>query len=157
MSLTRDQKLAINAHNKMMAEANGKVAPERYQHKVRAPRILKPRNPANGPTEAEILKAIMSLLRAHPKVARVWRQNSMTAQFKNAEGKTRYVRANTARGMSDIQGILKSGRGLFVEVKTAIGKVEDHQQAFLDDMTKAGALAFVARSVNDVVKYLEGA
>lgn len=154
MALTRDEKLRINAHNKMMAEANGKVAPEQYQYKVRAPRVLKPRNPANGPTEAQILKAIMSLLRTHPKVARVWRQNSMTAKFEGANGKTRFVRANTARGMSDIAGVLKSGRSIFIEVKTVTGDIADHQQAFIDDMARAGALAFFARSVDDVVAQL---
>lgn len=110
-----------------------------------------------GESEAEILKAIMSLLKRHPKVAKVWRQNSMVAQFAGANGKTRFVRANTARGMSDIQGILKTGRGFFIEVKTEIGRVEEHQMQFLYDMRDAGALAFVARNVDIVIAMLKDA
>lgn len=125
----------------------------RYQQPVPEHRVRKPNKaPSAEPSEAQILKAILSLLKRHPKVARVWRQNSGTFQVGE-----RYVRANTARGMSDIAGVLKSGRSLFVEVKAAKGAVMEYQQQFLDDMTKAGALAFVARSVDEVVKRLEAA
>ncbi len=98
-----------------------------------------------GESEAEILRAIMKLLKHHPKVARVWRQNSGTFQQGD-----RYIRANTARGMSDIMGILKDGRTLAIEVKTLTGRVEDHQWEFLDSISKAGGVAFVARSVEYV-------
>ncbi len=117
---------------------------------IMKPRAAPVRRSAPGESEREILKAIMSLLKRHPKVARVWRQNSGT--FQQGE---RYIRANTARGMSDIAGLLKhSGRSLYIEVKTRTGRVEQHQQQFIDDMTAAGAVAFIARSVDDVVRHL---
>ncbi len=112
------------------------------------------RKASTEPSEASILKAIMQLLKVHPKVARVWRQNSMAAEFQDRHGRTRYVRANTAKGMSDIMGILKDGRTLAVEVKSRTGIVAEHQQAFLDSITQAGGVAFVARSVDDVLERL---
>ncbi len=102
-----------------------------------------------GESEAEILKAIMHLLKRHPKVARVWRQNSGTFQQGN-----RFIRANTARGMSDIMGVLKDGRALAVEVKSARGRIEEHQLEFLKGINDAGGLGMVARSVDDVVNRL---
>lgn len=115
------------------------------------------RKPMLGGSEAQILAAIMVLLKHHPKVARAWRINS--GQFEiTYNGKSRYVRANTARGMADIGGLLKpSGRSLYIEVKSAKGIIAPHQQEFLDSITKAGGLAFVARSVDDVVNKLKGA
>lgn len=121
--------------------------PEIAEKKVRAAR-----KPSGEPTEAEILKAIMQYLRVHPKVAKVWRQNSGT--FK--EG-SRFIRANTARGMSDIMGVLKSGRTLAIECKAKRGILHDHQKEFLDSISAAGGLAFVARSVDDVIRILETA
>ena len=143
--ITRREIAAIHA---FYAPAFGKVGP--VVPEPRAPRVVKPRT---DPSESEILKAIMQLLRKHPKVAKVWRVNSGVAQYQYG-AKTSYVRFNTARGMSDIMGILKTGRTLAVEVKTRTGKVHDHQQAFLDDINHGGGLAFVARSVDDVLKHL---
>ncbi len=117
-----------------------------------APSVKRIRRALPGESEAEILKAIMKLLRHHPKVARVWRQSSGSFKL----GVDRYFQANTARGMSDIMGILKDGaRTLAIEVKTKTGKVAEHQQEFLDSVTRAGGIAFVARSVDDVVERLK--
>jgi hypothetical protein len=51
--------------------------------------------------------------------------------------------------------VLVGGRGLYIEVKAAKGRVMEHQQEFLDSMTAAGAVAFIARSVNEVLTKLE--
>ena len=121
------------------------------------PAILRPKRVAavrTTPTESEILKSIMQLLKHHPKVAQCYRQNSGTFSLQYGD-KTHYVRANTARGMSDIAGILKGGRALYIEVKAAKGRIMEHQHEFIDKMTAAGALAFVARSVDDVLDQLE--
>ena len=140
--ITRREIAAIHA---FYAPAYRKTAPEIPAE--RKPRVTKPRT---EPSEAEILKAIMALLKRHPKVAKVWRQNSGTFQLQYGN-KTRYVRSNSARGMSDIMGILKTGRTLAIEVKARKGIVHEHQQQFLDDINAGGGLAFVARSVDDVI------
>lgn len=141
--ITRRQIAAIHA---FYAPAFNREPPEIPAE--RAPRIVKPRT---EPSEAQILKAIMQLLRKHPKVAKVWRQNSGVAQYQYGN-KTSFVRFNTARGMADIMGVLKEGgRTLAIEVKSRTGTVHPHQQAFLDEITDNGGLAFVARSVDDVL------
>ncbi len=112
-----------------------------------------PRKASGEPSEAQILKAIMQLLHKHPKVGRAWRQNSGTFAQQYGE-KTHYVRANTAKGMSDIMGILKDGRTLAIEVKSAIGKIMPHQREFLLSIHIAGGVAFIARSVQDVIDRL---
>jgi hypothetical protein len=54
-------------------------------------------------------------------------------------------------GLPDITGVLKGGRGFWIEVKAPKGVVSDHQQRFIDNINAAGGLAFVARSVDDVI------
>jgi len=154
--LTEKQKQATyRAAGRMYAAMAGK--PPHPMDLEPLPKVLKPKKTAvqlHKESEADILRSIMALLKHHPKVAKVWRQNSGTFQMQYGP-KTHYVRANTARGMSDIAGILKGGRGLYIEVKTPKGRVMEHQQEFLDGMTAAGALAFVARSVDEVLTRLE--
>jgi hypothetical protein len=108
-----------------------------------------PRKPSGQPTESQILKAIMALLKRHPKVAQCWRQNSGTFQERNRDGSVRYIRANTAKGMSDIMGVLKDGRTLAIEVKSATGRMRPGQEEFLATIRQAGGVAGVCRSVED--------
>ena len=54
------------------------------------------------------------------------------------------------RGVSDILGILPDGRLLSIEVKSATGRLSEHQKIFLDEITSRRGLAFVARSIEDV-------
>ena len=108
-----------------------------------------PRKPSGQPTEAQILKAVMALIKLHPKVAQCWRQNSGTFQERNRDGSVRYIRANTQRGMSDIMGVLKDGRTLAIEVKSATGRMRPGQEAFLATIRQAGGVAGVCRSVED--------
>jgi hypothetical protein len=106
------------------------------------------------PSEAEILKAIMQLLKRHPRVAQCWRQNSGTFAERNRDGSTRYIRANTQKGMSDIMGVLRDGRTLAIEVKSRIGRMRPGQEEFLATIRQAGGVAGVCRSVDDAVRLL---
>ena len=106
------------------------------------------------PSEAEILKAILQLLRRHPKVALCWRQNSGTFQERNRDGSVRYIRANTQRGMSDIMGAMMDGRTLAIEVKSRTGRMRPGQEEFLASIRAAGGVAGVCRSVEDAVALL---
>ena len=103
------------------------------------------------------MRAILQLLRRHPKVAMCWRQNSGTFQERNRDGSVRYIRANTARGMSDIMGTLKDGRTLAIEVKSRTGRMRPGQEEFLQHIRDAGGVAGVCRSVEDAQKLLETA
>ena len=113
-----------------------------------------PRKPSTEPSESEILRAIMVLLKRHPRVAQCWRQNSGTFAERNRDGSMRYVRANTARGMSDIMGVLKDGRTLAIEVKSRTGRMRPGQEEFLQTIRAAGGVAGVCRSVEDAVALL---
>jgi hypothetical protein len=118
------------------------------------PKKRAPAKPSNEPSEAQILRAIMALLRHHPKVASYWRQNSGTFAERNRDGSTRYIRANTAKGMSDIMGVLKDGRTLAIEVKSRVGRMRPGQEEFLQTIRQAGGVAGVCRSVEDAQRLL---
>lgn len=57
------------------------------------------------------------------------------------------------KGVSDIIGC-KDGRMIAIEIKTPGGKVTSHQQRFIDRVNEAGGVAFVARSIEDVIEGL---
>ena len=118
------------------------------------PRNRAPAKPSGEPSEADILRAIMALLRHHPKVASHWRQNSGTFQERNRDGSVRYIRANTQKGMSDIMGVLKDGRTLAIEVKSRTGRMRPGQEEFLQTIRQAGGVAGVCRSVEDAQRLL---
>jgi hypothetical protein len=121
------------------------------------PKRRAPSKPSGEPSEADILRAIMQLLKRHPRVAQCWRQNSGTFAERNRDGSTRYIRANTARGMSDIMGVLKDGRTLAIEVKSRNGRMRPGQEEFLATIRQAGGVAGVCRSVDDAVRLLGNA
>ncbi len=121
------------------------------------PKKRKPAQPSGNPTETQILKAVLGLVRRHPRVAFAYRVNSGTFAERNRDGSTRYVRANTQRGMTDIGGTMKDGRSIYIEVKSATGRVQRHQQEFIDRCRAAGAVAGVVRSVEDAIELLEQA
>lgn len=54
------------------------------------------------------------------------------------------------KGVSDIVGIFK-GRFFALEVKTVKGRLSDYQRLFLSEVAMNGGIAFVARSVDDVI------
>jgi hypothetical protein len=56
--------------------------------------------------------------------------------------------------LPDIVGVLPGGKALYIEVKTATGRLSPHQEKFLSILENAGAVAFVARSVEDVMQRL---
>ena len=118
------------------------------------PRKRAPAKPSNEPSESDILRAIMQLLKRHPRVAQCWRQNSGTFQERNRDGSVRYIRANTQKGMSDIMGVLKDGRTLAIEVKSRTGRMRPGQAEFLATIRQAGGVAGVCRSVEDAVRLL---
>ena len=61
------------------------------------------------------------------------------------------------RGVSDCLGLLPSGRFLAIEIKSSVGITSPHQKAFIKSVNDSGGIAFMARSVEDVIKGLEGA
>lgn len=106
------------------------------------------------PSEHDIQSAILRALRIHPAVAHFWRQN--TGAMAIGEGKARRFVRFGPKGQPDIQGYLKNGTALFIEVKSRTGKVTPEQKEFLERAQKHGAVAFVARDVATVFEVLDG-
>lgn len=88
-------------------------------------------------SEKEITRAIRSVL----KGLGIW-------HWKHFQGGMTPI-----KGISDILGCYK-GRMLAIEVKTDVGRVSDDQQRFIKRVIEEGGIAFVARSVDDVINGL---
>lgn len=60
-------------------------------------------------------------------------------------------------GFPDLCGFRRSdGKAVYIEVKTATGRVSPEQQHFIEVARKAGALAGIARSVEDALEIVKG-
>ena len=68
----------------------------------------------------------------------------------------RYFDTGVPVGFSDLFGHRKSdGRAFYIEVKTPDGRVRRDQEKFIKAMKENGALAGVARSVEDAIKIIK--
>ena len=74
-------------------------------------------------------------------------------------GKTqdgRFFTTGVPKGYSDLSGHRKSdGRAFYIETKTETGKLRKEQEHFIKMMKETGAIAGVARSVEDAIKLIE--
>ena len=59
----------------------------------------------------------------------------------------------SAPGIPDIIGCFK-GRMIGIEIKSQKGVVSEYQREFIDNINRAGGLAFVARSLDEVIERL---
>lgn len=106
--------------------------------------------------EKQIEKSILSFLRM--KGIFVFKVNTVGIYDKKIE---RYRKSNSPfilKGVSDILGILKpDGRMLAIEVKTKQrqNRLSREQKAFLESINQNGGLAFVATSLDDVIKNMK--
>jgi hypothetical protein len=106
------------------------------------------------PLETQVLKAVLRALELHPAVAKVWRMNTGAGKLLRANGASQYIQFGF-RGSPDIYGFMKDGRAIFCEVKRPSGTVSPEQKAFIQEAQKFGCVAFVARSVEDVLRELK--
>lgn len=67
----------------------------------------------------------------------------------------RYFDTGLPAGFSDLFGFRKSdGKMVFIEVKTPKGRPSEKQKHFLETMRKYGAIAGIARSVEDAINII---
>jgi len=100
-------------------------------------------------TEAQIQKAIMQW--GQYKKVLMHRINVIGTPLHKA-GKTIY-RPSTNKGMADIHATVLVGDipvSVWLEVKTAKGRVSENQKIFSDTVTAAGGFYYVVRSIDDV-------
>jgi hypothetical protein len=136
------------ANDERLERLAASIAPKR--HYVKRPVDGRPVQPL----EKDIQKACLHLLRVHPKVAAVWRQNSGTFTEQNQDGSTRYISAHTMPGLPDILGFMNGGRMFAFEVKRPGNRATPQQQAFIDRANAAGALAAVVTDADQLVAIL---
>ncbi|HJV73141.1 MAG TPA: VRR-NUC domain-containing protein [Noviherbaspirillum sp.] len=105
------------------------------------------------PKEAQVLQAVLRALELHPAVAKVWRMNTGAGKLVHGNGASQFIRFGFA-GSPDIHGYMADGRALYCEVKRPSGKLKPEQAEFIQNAQKVGCVAFVARSVDDVLKAL---
>lgn len=68
----------------------------------------------------------------------------------------RHFETGLSKGFSDLFGFRHSdGRIFFIEVKTPSGRLSSCQKNFLEQMRNYGAIAGVARSVDDAVRIIQ--
>lgn len=108
------------------------------------------------PLESQVLKAVLHALNVHPAVAKVWRQNTGAGQLTRGSRASQFIRFGF-KGSPDIHGYMSDGRALYCEVKRPSGKLKPEQLTFLLEARRAGCVAFVARSVDDVIKNIKDA
>ncbi len=106
-------------------------------------------------SEAEILKQCLEFLSYLPGVV-AWRCNS-GAVVGEHNGKRRFVKFSSAKGLSDIIGVIRMacgartiGRFLAVECKAEKGKLTPDQANFLASIELIGGLALCVRSVDEL-------
>lgn len=102
----------------------------------------------NDRPEAAALTEVLMALKSHPAVVWAERMNSGAALIGD-----RFVRFGFP-GCPDVLGQLRDGRVLACEVKATKGKLRPEQSIFLDRVSDAGGVAFVARNCNDVLRAL---
>lgn len=112
--------------------------------------------------EADVQRAVLSLLRQHPRVAWAHRFNSRMLDVPDRKSKTGFRPMRMAfKGCADILGQLKplpgerAGATLAVECKSTNGNMTEDQSAFLSLVIRSGGCAFVARCAADVMRYIE--
>ena len=67
----------------------------------------------------------------------------------------RWFETGAPKGFSDLFGFRPDGRIFFIEVKNETGRVRPEQKKFIEQMQSRGALAGVARSVEDAMEIVE--
>lgn len=84
----------------------------------------------------------------------VWRQNQgvMAATYK---GRSRVIRFAGVTGISDIVGMTPAGQFLAVECKAGRNKATAEQAEFMDRVRRAGGVAFLVYSSDQLLKELK--
>lgn len=101
-------------------------------------------------SEAQVLQAVMRVLRMHAAVGCWWRANSGAANYDG-----RHVKFGVT-GQSDLMVVLRPhGRLCCLEVKRPGAKPTPEQTAFLRAVERSGGVAAVVHSVEETTRLLD--
>jgi len=111
---------------------------------------------AAQPTEHQIQDAILRYLAVERRVVWSARMNSGKGKLVRPDGSQTWIKFSFL-GCPDIMGQLTDGRYLAIECKRAGGRVRPEQRAHISLAADHGAVAMIARSVEDVQAALDAA
>lgn len=102
-------------------------------------------------SEAQIEHQILSFLESK----RIFAWKNPTSGYFDAKRKIFKKQKSrfAINGVSDIIALHK-GQAIFIEVKSKVGKESIDQKRFRENVENSGCIAFVAKSVEDVYRYL---
>ena len=101
-------------------------------------------------TEAELQAEILLAVGSRPD-CRIWRNNTGVGRSLSGD---RVIRFGLV-GSADLLGILRGGRFLAVEVKTAKGRQSEAQRNFQSMIESMGGIYVLARDVQTVVDVID--
>jgi hypothetical protein len=102
-------------------------------------------------TEAELAKVTKQILEYSGLV--FWRNAVGAVQHRI--GNRVIMKPSPIRGFPDWSGITRSGQFWALELKSKTGRVESHQVEWMEKLTKSHAIVGVARSVEEVLQFVE--
>ena len=148
------RKLTANQSKRQNLRFMEALTPAENQSKLDELRAITPAAPApRAPSqrrEAPILKDILRMLRTHPLVQEVWRNQAGRIAFEDG-----YQIKLGNKGKLDIAFRLKDGRYGEIEVKAPGKKPMPHQQERIDYLLSTGAVAGWADSIEKAKRTIE--
>ena len=104
------------------------------------------------PTESQIQCAFFDWVRLQPKIS-PYCFHVPNGGYRNAREGAKFKREGVLSGIPDIVLALpsKAYHGLFLELKSRVGKLSKEQKSFLDRVRDVGYCAEVARSVDEAI------
>ena len=111
---------------------------------------MKKKKPA--PLEKQIERAILDYLNVWLGYF-AWKNHTTGIYSKERRQYLRPTGKYALRGVSDIICVTPTGKVVFIEVKSAKGRVSDEQKEFISRVAECNGYAFVARSIDDVIDY----
>lgn len=139
-----------------LAPRTARAIAEGQEKALKSPQIYdkpKKRSKPRKKPEQQLQRDILKFLRANNIFC--WKVETTGMPIRNRAGQVTGLRPSLIAGHPDLAGVLPDGRALFVEVKTKTGTVSALQKKWLDRLTEQGALAVVARSVEEVREALD--
>jgi hypothetical protein len=107
-------------------------------------------------TEDQVKNAILRYLAVERRVVWAARMNSGKGKLLRPDGTQTWISFGFT-GCPDIMGMLRDGRYLAIECKRADGRVRPEQWQHITQAADHGAVAIIARSVEDVQTALDAA
>jgi hypothetical protein len=107
-------------------------------------------------TENQVKNAILRYLTIERRVVWAARMNTGKGKLLRPDGSQTWISFGFT-GCPDIMGMLRDGRYLAIECKRADGRVRPDQQKHITQAADHGAVAIIARSVEDVQMALDAA